>query len=238
MVQIPYDNQKNIIIAFSIGDGHLHKQNKSINAYLDITHSQKQYEYLKWKNDVLIHCGINSHITGSNKKYNNKSFPCYRLITKSSLEITNVYNSLYVNGKKNMDYILENINPFVLAVWFMDDGSKKTKKRIKRADGTISEIDGGYLDAFMLATNGFTHEDCKKLCNKLQELYNISATVQNDRGAPRISISRKESKIIFKNLIKDYIDLIPSMQYKIECNMSIREVLNKNIGTTEGIKES
>lgn len=228
MVQIPYEfSVKDIILAMSIGDGHIHKQHNANNAYLDIVHSKQQVDYIKWKNDVLIHIGLKSHITRVVKTCNNKGFVCYRLITKSNREITDVYEMLYKNGKKDMNYILDNINPFLLAVWFMDDGSKKIKKYVKRSNGNIINIPNGYLDAFMLATNGFTKSDCNKLCNKLFDLYGIYANVQNDRGTPRISISRKESKIIFKDLIKDYITLIPSMQYKIDCNMSIAEALNK-----------
>ena len=56
MVQIPYEKLtiEDIIIALSIGDGHIHMQAKAKNAYIDISHSKKQYEYLLWKNNLLI----------------------------------------------------------------------------------------------------------------------------------------------------------------------------------------
>ena len=54
MVQIPYEKLtiEDIIIALSIGDGHIHMQAKAKNAYIDISHSKKQYEYLLWKNNL------------------------------------------------------------------------------------------------------------------------------------------------------------------------------------------
>jgi len=227
MVQIPYEQltQKDIIIALSIGDGHIHKQNKSLNSYLDVSHSKKQYEYLLWKNDLLIHSGFKSHITKQIKKCNNNSFEIYRLTTKTDLFITEIYNRLYINKKKNMNYILNNLNPFILAVWFMDDGSKKVKKIIKRKSGDVIIFKNGYIDAYMLATNGFSFEDCNNLCQVLKVNYNITGHVQSDRNTPRISISDNASKEIFKNTIYEYVKAVPSMMYKLNGLISYKEAI-------------
>jgi len=222
MVQIPYSN-KELIIALAIGDGHIHKQNKSVNAYLDIIHSEKQYEYALWKNDLLIHNGFNSHIT---KKYitcNNKRLLTYRVLTKSDKIITEVYNELYIDGKKNMNYILQNLSPFVLSIWYMDDGSKKTKKKIKRKNGEIINFENGYIDAYLFATNGFSFDDCKKMCEVLYEKYEIIGHIQKDRKKPRISISDNRSKKILKDLIFPYMN--PSMFYKINGIATYKEAM-------------
>lgn len=237
MVQIPYTN-KELIIALSIGDGHIHKQSKGINAYLDITHSQKQYDYALWKNDLLIHNGFNSHIT---RKYNtckHKKIQTYRVLTKTDKVITEVYNNLYTKGKKNMKYILENLSPFILSIWYMDDGSKKVKKKIKKKNGEVIVFNSGYIDAYMLATNGFSFDDCEKLCDVLYKKYEIIGHIQKDRCKPRISISDNKSKKIFKELIIPYMN--SSMLYKINGIMTCKEamLLDVNIGITEGIKES
>lgn len=178
-----------------------------------------------WKNDLLIHNGFKSHITKEIKKCNDKNIDVYRLITKSNKTITDIYNELYINGKKNMNYILNNLNPFVLAIWFMDDGSKKTKKKIKRKNGDIVNFKNGYIDAYMLATNGFSFGDCDNLCKILKTKYNIIGHIQTDRNTPRISISDKRSKEIFKNIIYEYVKVVPSMMYKLNGSLSYKEAI-------------
>ena len=106
--------------------------------------------------------------------------------------------------KKNMNYILEHLSPFLLAVWYMDDGSKKMKKKIKRKDGSYIIFKNGYIDSFMIATNGFSFEECKDFCDYIKITFGISGHVQSDRGTPRISISDNASKIKFKEINEAY----------------------------------
>lgn len=237
MVQIPF-TKRELIISLSIGDGHLHMQQKAMNAYLDITHSAKQQEYLLWKHNLLNRSGFSSHVS---KKYNmckQKKILTFRLLTKSNEIISDVYKGLYLNGKKNMKFILQNLSPFVLAVWYMDDGSKKVKKKIKRKDGTIISFKHGYIDAYMIAVNGFSFDECEDLCAFLRKKYDVVGHVQKDRGKPRISISDNRSKNNFRNLISPYIDV--SMLYKINGIATFGEamLLDQNIEETEGTKEN
>ena len=227
MVQIPYEKLtiEDIIIALSIGDGHIHMQAKAKNAYIDISHSKKQYEYLLWKNNLLIRYGLQSHVTRIAKQCNKKDMEVYRVITKSNGYITNVYKGLYIDKKKNMNYILEHLSPFLLAVWYMDDGSKKVKKKIKRKDGSYIVFKNGYIDSFMIATNGFSFEECDALCDYIRNTFEIIGHIQSDRGTPRISISDNASKIRFKEIISPYVKEIPSMQYKINGIISFKEAM-------------
>ena len=91
----------------------------------------------------------------------------------------------------------------------------------------------------MSATNGFSFEDCKKLCLVLNEKFKIIGHIQSDRGQPRISISDNQSKKNFKEIIYPYISQVPSMLYKIDGIATFKEAMTSdvNIGTTEGVNE-
>jgi len=97
----------------------------------------------------------------------------------------------------------------------MDDGSKKIKKAIHRKDGSIMHSDTGYIEAFLLATNGFRKEDCDLLSDMLFDKYQIVAHVQSDRGQPRMSVSDLQSKLAFLETITKTVREVSCMGYKI-----------------------
>jgi len=86
------------------------------------------------------------------------------------------------------------LDTMILAVWFMDDGS-----RCRGSD-------------VYLNTQQFSYADQQKLIENLQQL-GIEARMNKDKGYQRLRILRS-SLPKFRNLIKDRI--ISSMQYKIE----------------------
>lgn len=92
--------------------------------------------------------------------------------------------------------IKEYLTPFALAIWFMDDGS--------RINNTVR-----------IATNNFTYVEIQFLCDVLYEKFNIKATVnKNGKDKGYIIYIKRESYLIFYNLIKPYI--LPSMLYKLK----------------------
>lgn len=225
MVQIPYKDDYELIVALAVGDGHLHMQNGAKNAYLDITHSASQEKYILWKRDLLQEAGVKSHIHYSEKINNGVTCHVCRLTTQSLPLITNVYFDLYRNKTKRMSFILDNLSEFVLSLWFMDDGSKKTKRKIRRADKTVTLLPSGYIDAFMIAVNGFSFTEAHCLSMELQHRYQIESTVQTDRGCPRISINKKQSKAIFRNILYPYCNKDNGMDYKISGPICVADVL-------------
>lgn len=91
--------------------------------------------------------------------------------------------------------IEEFLTPLALAIWFMDDGSNLGK-------------------GARIATNCFTLEEVKFLCNVLKNKFNILAT-PNKSGKDKgyiIYISVK-SMPVFTNIVKPY--LLPSLYYKL-----------------------
>ena len=180
--------QKSVIIGCILGDGYLRRLPNRRDAFLEINHSFKAKEYVDWKYSVLR----NICVSAPKKRQVDKNRIAYRFFTRQHPEITELYEKFYVKGKKTIPSNIE-LNPVILAVWFMDDGSK-TKK------GDV------YLN-----TQQFDFRAQRRLLHALR-LLGIRARMNKDKKHYRIRIL-KESIGRFVEMIRPYI--IPSMEYKI-----------------------
>lgn len=181
--------QKDVIIGSILGDGYLRQLKGRKNAFLEINHSIKQKEYADWKYLIL------KNICKSNPKVRNSNggrIAC-RFYTKQHPKLTELYNFFYENRKKIIpdNFVL---NPSILAIWFMDDGSKCR----------ISDV---YLN-----TQQFNLKDHNKLINALKEL-GLIVKLNKDKEYYRLRFL-KSSLFKLKALIND--NVISSMKYKIE----------------------
>lgn len=172
-----------------MGDGYLRVIKGRKNAFLEINHSIKQKQYVDWKYDQLK--SIVKSPPRARKSNGNRI--AYRFYTRQHSELTELFQCFYKNNKK---IISENfqLNPIILAVWFMDDGSKCRPSDI-------------YLN-----TQQFNNESQRKIISSLKEL-GLEASLNKDKSYYRIRFI-KSSLPKLKNLIEKYI--IPEMRYKIE----------------------
>jgi hypothetical protein len=181
--------QKSIIIGTILGDGYLRVIKKRKNAFLEINHSYKQKEYVDWKFNQLKNI-VKSPPKPRAGKQNRIA---YRFFTKQLPILTDLFSYFYINEKKVIPCDLK-LNPLILAVWFMDDGSKCRSSDV-------------YLN-----TQQFDIESQRRLINYLS-YFNLEAKLNKDKSYYRLRFI-KSSLPKLKNLIKKYI--IPSMRYKIE----------------------
>jgi hypothetical protein len=156
---------------------------------MEFNHSFQQKEYVDWKYSIL------NNISGSApkiRKSNGKRI-AYRFYSKQLPELTKLHKLFYKNGKK---IIPENINldPTILSVWFMDDGSKCRS-----------------IDVY-LNTQQFSIADQQKLITALEKL-DLKTKLNKDKIYYRLRFL-KSSLPKLRELMKDKI--IPSMKYKIE----------------------
>ena len=111
--------QKSIIIGSILGDGYLRVIKGRRNAFLEINNSVKQKEYVDWKYNQL-----KSIVKSPPKsRRSNGNRVAYRFYTRQHPELTGLWQRFYKNGCKTIPDNLQ-LNPIILAVWFMDDGSK------------------------------------------------------------------------------------------------------------------
>lgn len=180
--------QRSLIIGSVLGDGYIRIMPGRKDAFLEVNHSLKAKDYVDWKYFVL------KNICNSEPKERetNEGRHAYRFFTKQDKEITEIYNLFYQDGKKIIPKELE-INPIVLAVWLMDDGSKSNG--------------GVYLN-----TQQFSMLDQKRLLHQLREI-GLRARLNRDKKYYRIRFLKESiSKLI--EIVQPHI--IPSMRYKIE----------------------
>ena len=181
--------QRSIIIGSILGDGYLRVIKGRRDAFLEINHSIKQKEYVDWKYDQLK--SIVKSRPKSRKGVANRI--AYRFYTKQHPELTELMHSFYRNRVKTIPDNLQ-LDPLILAVWFMDDGSKCRPSDI-------------YLN-----TQQFNNESQRKIIFSLNEL-GLKASLNKDKSYNRIRFI-KSSLPRLKDLIEKYI--IPEMRYKIE----------------------
>ena len=181
--------QKSIIIGCILGDGYLRIIKGRKDAFLEINHSIKQRQYVEWKYQKLKNLvgGLPKSRRGKEKRI------AYRFYTKQHPELTRLFHEFYHNGKKIFPEKLI-LNPVILAVWYMDDGSKCRDSDV-------------YLN-----TQQFDNESQERIINALCK-FKLSARLNKDKFYFRVRFL-KSSLPKLKNLIKRYI--IPSMRYKIE----------------------
>jgi len=180
--------QKSVIIGTVLGDGYLRKIKGRKDAFLEINHSIKQKDYVDWKYSVLY------NLSGGKPKERkcNEGRVAYRFYTKQLPELTELQQIFYPKGQKIVPDI--KIDSMILAVWFMDDGSKCRDSDV-------------YLN-----TQQFDIECQKRMLSMLKSL-GLEARLNKDKHYKRIRFM-KSSLPKLKSLLQEH--MIPSMRYKIE----------------------
>ena len=180
--------QLSIIIGSILGDGHIRKIKGRKDAFLEINHSIKAKEYVDWKYSALK----NICISPPKERIIDEKRTAYRFFTKQNPELTKLFKIFYRNKKKIIPSSLV-LNPLILAVWYMDDGSRTRKNDI-------------YLN-----TQQFSMRDQRKLLHQLR-LMGLRARLNKDKRYYRIRFL-KESVPKFNEIISPYV--ISSMRYKL-----------------------
>lgn len=193
--QLSYE-QDQFIRGSLLGDLNLSNpnSNRQINSRLAIVQCEKQKALFMKKVEIL------GDFMGSYKltipkpdPRTGKIYTSYRGNSKAHKVFTNLYNELYINGKKTItkEFLDKITSPIALAYWFMDDGS---------FNGT-------------LATDGFSEIEINILINWLFDYWNIISYKERNLNYFKIRISEKSRKY-FDNLIKPY--MISEMKYKLK----------------------
>ncbi|MCF7833676.1 MAG: hypothetical protein K9L98_00725 [Candidatus Pacebacteria bacterium] len=180
--------ERGIIIGSLLGDGYMRIVPSRADAFLEINHSIKAKAYVDYKYTNLKRLCQSA----PKERSTNDNRIAYRFFTRQDKELTDLYNQFYKNNKKLIPKNLI-LNPLILAVWYMDDGSKCRDSDI-------------YLN-----TQQFSISDQKILVYKLR-LFGITARLNKDKKYHRIRILKTSIKI-FMEIISPYI--IDEMRYKL-----------------------
>ena len=179
--------QHEVLVGTLLGDGTLRRQAGKLNAYLEVNHSYAVKEYVDWKYRIFQQYVL----TPPKRRRGNGQRVAYRFTTRSLPQFTQYYFWFY-GGKKRIPEDLQ-LTPRVLAVWFMDDGSKSRS-------------------SCYFNTQQFPLEDQQRLQWLLRSTSSIESSLNKDKIYWRIRITTESTKILHA-LIRPYI--LPYYRYKL-----------------------
>lgn len=186
--------QKAMVVGNILGDGSLLANWSKTNYRLSINHCVEQKEYLLWKYGILK----NYIISGPRFYAKNNSLT---IRTISHPELTELRRLFYSNKQKIVPERVREFleDPFVLAVWFMDDGNAVMRK--------------GKLCGYHLNSQSFSFQENLFLSDSLKELYGIESVLERNHGRCRLAIWKSESRTRLRALLQPLV--IPVMSYKL-----------------------
>jgi len=195
------NQKKSLLIALSIGDGHISKRND--NYYLEISHSIKQLQYLKYKVKLIQNIlGITPKIKISFTDKTKKFKRCRIRIKHPYLKF--IYKSMYKNTNKIIsEQQLNKVNLLGFSLLFMDDGSRTILKN-KLGEQRAVNI---YLSLM------FDFKLIKWIKSSFGVQFRIGKV--NTKKYYRLVCGTKEGRKLQKIMSKY---LIKSMQYKLDFN--------------------
>lgn len=202
------------IIGTILGDGHVQKtQSQTQKCRLRIAHSLTQKTYVDWKYSQV------KNLCSSPPKYDEKK-QSYQFYTEYSIDFKFYHDLFYEKTKcsktdtssyrKLIRPELKNylVDPASLAVWYCDDGSKRSD-----------------CDACRIATHSFHLEEIQILQRILQSNFEIPSHIvkagRSKKGNYQwyvLSLSARDGGFHeFRKLILPYVESnMPSMMYKLE----------------------
>ena len=210
---------KNALLGTIFADGSIGKvrtngSRNGTNGELEITHTSKNLDYLKLIKSLLERIdGLKVRISEHNKKTELKTYTLYRLCTNRHVWFTELRKDIYDSNRVKLfpkEYI-DRFNILSLLFLYLDDGTL----RVRMYEGTskVRETRVTFcLDSFTLKELNYFRAYLKNKYDIDSHIYRHSKVKDLSRGF-RIWLNTLNTNK-FMNLIIQYYDLVPSMQYK------------------------
>lgn len=211
-------DSRNLLIAMLLGDGTI-----SSNYVFKIAHSDKQRDYLEWKIKQLNEHGIRNNGIKSyiKTKGYNIGVPVYytqlNIIPFTRVLRRVVYKDKKVIGNRKL---LNRLTPMGIAIWYMDDGHLN----IRRSKN--GKIHGFYIKISTCEPK----EEVQTIIDYFKEEWNINFYMFHEgkrNNSYSLCCGTKEG-LKFIELIKPYVQQVPSMIYKIQFDLSQRSKILYN----------
>ncbi len=206
--------QKKLLIALLIGDGTI-----SSNYVFKLSHSVEQREYLEWKVQLLNKYGIkNNGIKEyiSSCGYNKGKEVLYSQMSLHST-IKALRRSVYTPKKSFTRNLLNWLDEQGLAIWFMDDGFININE---------SEQRHGSVQRNIRISTCVDEETCTMIIQYFKEKWGIEFRPFLEKSK-LFSIATKTNKDSdkFIEIIKPYVEQVPSLLYKIRTSFTKKEFI-------------
>ena|SRR3989344_171549 len=190
--------QQEVLVGTLLGDSHLedYESKTGLNYKLMVQHGLSQKAYTDWlyavfKDWVLTPPKAKDQIV------NGKLYKKYWFNTVSHIAFRFFAQQFYGSGKKTVPKLIHRwLTPLGLAVWFMDDGSIKSK----------------HHRALIINTQCYSDIDLHRLQKVLLDKYGIATKLRKQKEGKQIYILAISVQK-FVEIIRPHI--IPEMEYKL-----------------------
>lgn len=191
--------QEQILIGSILGDGCIEKNGNHYR--VKFGHSLAQKEYLIWKqNRLKDFCTSKITCFDVLDSRTEKYYSHVRFNTKSIKVFDKYYQMFYLNKRKSVPENISDLlkSPIALAVWYLDDGAKRTD-----------------CNALRIHTNCYRKGEQEVLINMLQKNFGIIAKLHKVHNEEYVIYIPSEESKRFCEIIEPIVDEIPSMRYKL-----------------------
>ena len=189
--------QRDIVVGLLLGDGHLETQNNGRTYRLKVEHALNQSDYVLWLHGEFGDWVRQKEPTVKQRKNGGASI---WFSTYSHGAFRFYAHQFYQNKQKHIPkHIGKLLTPLGLAIWFMDDGSRKSEEH----------------KTFNIHTLGFVKKELEMLRDVLKEKFNLNTSLHKQRYSYWRIYILSESAERFRELVAPYVDPIVSMKHKL-----------------------
>lgn len=201
-------SSRNLLIGLLLGDGTI-----SNNYVFKLSHCNQQTDYLQWKIKLLNEHGIKNN--GLKTYISTKGYNVGKEVVYSQLSIVPFikvlrrvfYKPYKIIGNRKL---LNRLDALGIAIWYMDDGHINIRK-------TGNKIHGFYIK---IATC-VDESQLQIIIDYFKETWNVSFYKFKEGPGYSLCCGTKEG-IKFVDIIKKYVEQVPSMRHKIQFDLSMR----------------
>ncbi len=200
---------RNLLIGLLLGDGTI-----SNNYVFKLSHCEQQRDYLEWKIKLLGNNGIRANGIKeyiSTCGYNSGKKVLYTQL--SIIPFIKVLRRVFYRPKKILGNrkLLNRLSAQEIAIWYMDVGCINIRK-------SKNKIHGFYIRT----ATCLPEKELQVIIDYFKEVWNISFyKISEGKGTYSLCCGTKEG-IKFINIVKPYVQQVPSMIHKIQYNLSQR----------------
>lgn len=202
---------RNLLIALLLGDGTI-----SNNNVFKLSHCKEQRDYLEWKIEQLKNAGLRNN--GLKEYISVKGYNIGKKVYYTQLNVIpfiKVLRRVFYKPYKKLGNrkLLNRLDAKGIAIWYMDDGHINYRK-------TNGKVHGFYIK---IATC-IPKEELQIIIDYFKEVWDIEFYMFHEgkkENSYSLCCGTKEG-IKFINIVKPYVEQVPSMIHKIQYDLSQR----------------
>ena len=202
---------RNLLIALLLGDGTI-----SNNNVFKLSHCKEQRDYLEWKIEQLKEAGLRNN--GLKEYVSVNGYKIKKKVYYTQLNIIpfiKVLRRVFYKPYKKLGNrkLLNRLDAKGIAIWYMDDGHINYRKTNGKGHGFYIKI-----------ATCIPKEELQIIIDYFKEVWDIEFYMFHEgkkENSYSLCCGTKEG-IKFINIVKPYVEQVPSMIHKIQYDLSQR----------------